>query len=111
MFLSSYKLPTGNSTDPISLPPHHLTPTLVKMPAITKVNMVIRVTGYIPSKSAKPLKSLNDILKSQKLEAPPTQPLSTSLPLPPPHQLKSTSQSLPTHQKTMAHPANLDDGE
>ena len=55
------------------------------------------------------------VLKPQKPEALPTQPLLTSLPLPlplpPPHQLESTSRSSPTHQKTMAHPANLDDGK
>ena len=60
LFLSSYKLLTGNSTDPIYLPPHHSTPTLVKTTAVTKVNMPIWVTGYIPSKSAKPLISLNE---------------------------------------------------
>ena len=88
LFLSSYKLLTGDSTDPISLPPHHSTLTLVETPAVTEVNMPIWVTSYIPSKSAKPLKSLNDSLKPQKPEAPLTQPLSTSPPLPPPHQLQ-----------------------
>ena len=60
LFLSSYKLLTGDSTDPISLPPHHSTLTLVETPAVTEVNMPIWVTSYIPSKSAKPLISLNE---------------------------------------------------
>ena len=73
--------------------------------------MPIQVTGYIPSKSAKPLKLLIDVLKPQKPEALPTQPLLTSPPPPLSRQLESTSQSLPTRQKTTAHPANLDNGK
>ena len=107
--MSSYKLPTGDSTDPVSLPPHHSTPPLVETPAITKIHMLIRVTGYILSKSAKPVKSLNDVLKHQKPKAHPTEHAATSPP--PPHQVTSTSQSSPSHQNSMARPANLDDGE
>ena len=66
--MSSYNLPTGDSTNPISLPSHHSTPPPVETPAVTEIHMLIRVTGYIPSKSAKPVKSLNDVLKHQKPE-------------------------------------------
>ena len=62
-----------------------------------------------PFKIGQPLKSLNDVLKHQKPEAPPTEHVSTSPP--PPYQLKSTSWSSLSCQKTMAIPANLDDGE
>ena len=107
--MSSYKLLTGDSTDPISLRPHYSTPPPVKTPAVTEIHMPIRVTGYIPSKSAKPMKSLNDVLKHQKPKAHPTKHAATSPPLP--HQVASTSQPSPSRRKSMAHPANLDDGE
>ena len=107
--MSSYNLPTGDSTDPISLASHHSTPPTVETPAVTEIHMPIRVTSYIPSKSAKPVKSLNDVLKHQKPEAHPTKHAATSLP--PPHQVTSTSQSSLSHRKTMVRPANLDDGE
>ena len=107
--MSSYKLPTGDSTDPISLPPHYSTPPPVETPAITEIHMPIRVTSYILSKSAKPVKSLNDVLKHQKPKAHPTEHAATSLPLP--HQVTSTSQPSLSRRKSTAHPANLDDGE
>ena len=91
--MSSYNLPTGDSTDPISLPSHHSTPPPVETPAVTELHMPIRVTGYIPSKSAKPVKSLNDVLKHQKPEAHPTEHATT---LPPPNQVASTSQPSPS---------------
>ena len=105
----SYQCLTGDSSDPISLPSHHSPPTLLEMSAMTEIDMPIRVIGYIPSKLAKPLKSLNNILKHQKPKAPPTEHAVTSLPLP--HQLTCTSQLSPSRWKTMAHLANLDDGE
>ena len=107
--MSSYKLLTGDSTDPVSLPPHHSTPPLVKNPAVTEIHMLIWVTGYIPSKSAKPVKALNNVLKHQKPEAHPTEHAATSPP--PPHQVTSTSQSSLSRRKSTARPANLDDGE
>ena len=91
--MSSYNLPTGDSTDPISLPSHHSTPPPVETPAVTEIHMPIQVTGSIPSKSAKPVKSLNDVLKHQKPEAHPTE--HATMP-PPPHQVVSTSQPSPS---------------
>ena len=91
--MSSYNLPTGDSTDPISLPSHHSTPPPVETPAVTELHMPIQVTSYIPSKSAKPVKSLNDVLKHQKPEAHPTEHATTP---PPPHQVASTSQPSPS---------------
>ena len=54
LFLSSYNLLTGNSTDPIALPPHHVTPALIETPPLLRSTCLFKWPATSPQNIQSP---------------------------------------------------------